>query len=95
MALAACQLPVARAYTPGMGFASIAPPAQPDSVEISAEARAAAARQENLELWGEIRYEYPHNDDPDLPWEIASQEWRDLMAKVFADRLPHSDDAAA
>lgn len=95
MALAAYQLPVARVYAPGMGFASIAPPAQPDSVEISAAARAAAAQQENIELWGEIRYEYPHTDDPDLPWEVASQKWQELMAKVFADRLPHVDEESA
>lgn len=83
MALAAYQLPVARDYAPGMGHARIAPTAQPDSVQISAEARAAAARHENIELWGEIRYDYPHTDDPDFPWEVAAKEWEDLMARVF------------
>jgi hypothetical protein len=92
MAIAAYQLPVARDYEPGMGDASIAPQAAPDSVQISAEAREAAASDlENLRLWGEVRYEYPHTDDPDLPWEVAAQQWEELMAKVFADRLPHMD----
>jgi len=87
MAIAAYQMPVARDFHPGMGGpATIAPPAPPDSVEISAEARrAAAADQENLRLWGEVRYEYPHTDDPDLPWEVQHQQWKDLMAKVFGD----------
>jgi hypothetical protein len=86
MALAAYQLPVAREYAPGLGFAAIAPMARPDSVEISAEARAAAAREENLQLWGEVRYDYPHTDDPDLPWEVAAQEWEELMARVFPEK---------
>jgi hypothetical protein len=84
MAIAAYQMPVARDFHPGLGTATIAPPATPDSVEISAEARrAAAADADNLRLWGEVRYEYPHTDDPDLPWEVQHQEWKDLMAKVF------------
>lgn len=82
MAIAAYQLPVARDYTPGMGTAHLAPPARPDTVEISAAARERAAREE-LSLWGEVRYEYPHNDDPDMPWEVRQKQWMDLMAKVF------------
>jgi hypothetical protein len=87
VALAAYQLPLARDYAPGMGPASITPPGRPDVVEISAEARAAAARDDNFQLWGEIRYDYPHTDDPDLPWEVAAKEWEELMAKVF----PHHE----
>lgn|GEM_PF-5040151 len=86
LALAAYQLPVARDYAPGMGSASITPPARPDTVEISAEARAAAARDQDLQLWGEIRYDYPHTDDPDFHWEVAAKEWEELMAKVFPSR---------
>ena len=91
LAIAAYQLPIARDYAPGMGTATIAPPAAPDSVEISAEGRrrAAAADAENLRLWGEVRYEYPHTDDPDLPWEVQHQQWKDLMAKVFGERLEY------
>ena len=87
MAIAAYQMPVARDYHPGLGTATIAPPAAPDSIEISAEARRRAeADAEHLALWGEVRYEYPHTDDPDLPWEVQHQEWKDLMAKVFRAR---------
>jgi hypothetical protein len=85
MAIAAYQLPTARDYHPGMGHAMVAPPAAPDTVEISAEARQRAAEEtEELRLWGEVRYDYPHTDDPDMPWEVQHQQWKDLMAKVFA-----------
>ena len=82
MAIDAYQLPVARDYAPGMGVAHLSPPAQPDTVEISAAARERAA-QETMTLWGEVRFDYPHHDDPDLPWEVRQQEWMNLMAKVF------------
>ena len=75
MAIAAYQLPVARDYSPGMGAAALAVSAgAKDRVEISAEARkrAAAESTENFQLWGEVRYEYPHTDDPDLPHEVAT-----------------------
>ena len=86
MAIAAYQLPVARDYRPGMGTADVAPPAAPDTVEISTEARRRAAENaENLQLWGEVRYEYPHTDDPDFPWEVQHQQWQDLMKKVFGE----------
>jgi len=67
-------------------------------VEISAEARQAAADRANEEirLWGEVRYDPPHTDDPDLPYEVAHREWLDLMEKVFG-KHPHepgSDEAA-
>ena len=77
MAVAAYQLPAARDYAPGMGVTHLAPPAQSDTVEISAEARS-RANSENIKLWGEVRYEYPHTDDPDLPWEVAHQQWNEL-----------------
>lgn len=85
MAIAAYQLPVARDYRPGMGLAALAASeGAQDRVEISAEARQrAAASTEDLRLWGEVRYEYPHTDDPDMPWEVQHQEWTDLMKKVF------------
>ena len=84
MAIAAYQMPVARDYHPGMGQAMVAPPAAPDTVEISYEARQMAAREgEDLQLWGEVRYDYPHTDDPDMPWEVQHQQWTELIAKVF------------
>ena len=94
MAIAAYQMPVARDFHPGMGGHSfISPPAAPDSVEISAEARKRASQDlENLRLWGEVRYDYPHNDDPDFPWEVQHQQWTDLIAKVF--RSPQSAEQA-
>ena len=83
MAIAAYQMPVARDYHPGLGTAMVAPPAAPDTVEISYEARKLARENEDLELWGEVRYDYPHTDDPDFPWEVQHQQWTDLIAKVF------------
>lgn len=82
MAIAAYQFPVARDYGPGMGLPHLVPPAQRDTVEISAAARERAA-QENMRLWGEVRFDYPHTDDPDMPWEVRQQQWMDLLAKVF------------
>lgn len=86
MAISAHQLPVARDYSPGMGRTALAVAAgAQDRVEISAEARRRAADEasEDVHLWGEVRYDYPHTDDPDLPHEVAHAEWVDLMAKVF------------
>lgn len=63
-----------------------APGAQ-DSIEISDEARRLARdAYSRSPLPGEVRYDAPHTDDPDFPWEVAHQEWVDLMAKVF-DRI--------
>jgi hypothetical protein len=87
LAIAAYQLPVARDYAPGLGTAvlGVQPPAR-DRVEISVEARKAAERANDaLHLWGEVRYDPPHIDDPDFPWEVAHQEWLDLMEKVFGE----------
>jgi len=72
------------------GSVSVTVPAGPaphDSVEISAEARRLARdAYSRSPLPGEVRYDAPHTDDPDFPWEVAHQEWVDLMAKVF-DRI--------
>lgn len=94
MAIAAYQLPVARNYVAGDGFAQLTPPARQDSVEISAEARRRAAQEaDQFHLWGEVRYDPPHTDDPDLPWEVQHQEWMDLISKVFGkgDEEPGAD----
>jgi hypothetical protein len=57
-------------------------------VEISEEARRRAeARVVEQHLWGEIRYDPPHTDDPDLPFEAEHHEWIELMKKVFGDSL--------
>ena len=77
----------ATAYLPhpqgGAAFAAVhaASPVAParDAVEISAEARRLARDAYS----GEVRFDAPHTDDPDFPWEIAHQEWVDLMARVF------------
>lgn len=101
LAIAAYQMPVARDYHPGMGPAMVAPSAAPDTLEISYEARQLAAREsEALKLWGEVRYDYPHTDDPDLPWETQHQQWTDLIAKVFgppkgADEHPPDEPASS
>lgn len=59
-------------------------PVPHDSVEISDEARRRARdAYTRSPLPGEVRYDAPHTDDPDFPWEVAHQEWVDLMAKVF------------
>lgn len=82
MAIASYQLPVARDSSPH-GDLPLPAPAPRDSVEISAEARRRAAEADNVRLWGEVRFDPPHYDDPDLPWEVAHQEWIDLMTRVF------------
>lgn len=84
MAIAAYQLPVARSYSQQEGVVYPAPLPREDSVQISAEARARAARDAvDLHLWGEVRYDPPHTDDPDLPWEVEHEQWTSLMEKVF------------
>ncbi len=84
LAIASYQLPVARDYSSPEGLPALALPEARDTVQISAEARKKAAEaSEDLHLWGEVRYDPPHNDDPDLPWEAAHQEWVDLMTRVF------------
>lgn len=81
LAIASYQLPVARDFAATTDLPGFAQPAARDTVQISAEARKKAA--EDIHLWGEVRFDPPHNDDPDLPWEAAHQEWVDLMTKVF------------
>ena len=84
MAIAAYQLPVARDYAPGMGMTYLAPPGRPDRVEISAEARR-LAKAENIKLWGEVRHDEPRAEAPDAEWEITTQQWSELMEKVFGE----------
>lgn len=92
MAIASYQLPVERYVAGHVDMRGYQPALPADSVEISTEARRLAAEAaENVHLWGEVRYDPPHTDDPDFPWEVAHQQWIDLMQKVF--KL--SDEAAA
>lgn len=85
LAIASYQLPVARDYAGGPALPQFSQPLPQDSVQISPEARKKAAEAAaNIHLWGEVRFDPPHNDDPDLPWEAAHQEWVDLMTRVFA-----------
>ena len=84
LAIASYQLPVARDDASGSGPAHFAQPFPQDSVQISPEARKKAAQATaDIHLWGEVRFDPPHNDDPDLPWEAEHQEWVDLMTRVF------------
>mgnify|MGYP001007966867 CR=1 FL=1 len=84
LAIASYQLPVARDFSASTDLPRFSPTYPEDSVQISPEARKRAAEAaDKLHLWGEVRYDPPHNDDPDLPWEAAHQEWMDLMTEVF------------
>jgi hypothetical protein len=90
------------AYLPSVRFDSPDSPAFPvpripgatDSVQISDEARRLARESlPELHLFGEVRYDPPHTDDPDFPWEVAHRQWVDLMKKVFGsgDGAPAGD----
>lgn len=89
---------VATAYqpaTPRDQDAELPPPPQPspaplaDTVIISEAARKLAEKSApDIVLWGEIRFDPPHHDDPDLPWEIQHQEWMELVEKVFGESAP-------
>lgn len=86
LAIASYQLPVAREYAMPGESVPYQPAVPQDTVQISAEARKKAAEAtEAIRLWGEVRYDPPHTDDPDLPWEAAHQEWIDLMTRVFGE----------
>lgn len=62
----------------------LALPGARDTVQISEEARRLAKEaMPDIRLFGEVRYDPPHTDDPDFPWEIAHRQWVDLMKKVF------------
>jgi hypothetical protein len=88
----AAYLPFARFDAPlPRGFP---PPLLPggDSVQISAEARRLAKDAlPDIHLFGEVRYDPPHTDDPDFPWEVAHRQWVDLMRKVFGQGEAASD----
>ncbi len=89
LAISSYQLPVARDYSAGFDAPSYSPGQQQDTVEISRAAREKAAQNADQKaLWGEVRYDAPHTDDPDMPWEAAHQEWVDLMQKVFPGERP-------
>lgn len=63
-----------------------------DSVHISDEARRLAKDAlPDIHLFGEVRYDPPHTDDPDFPWEVAHRQWVDLMKKVFGEVEDGSD----
>lgn len=85
----AAYLPAARS---GGGDAAVPPVALPgarDSVHISDEARRLAREaMPDIRLFGEVRYDPPHTDDPDFPWEVAHRQWVDLMEKVFGSGEP-------
>ncbi|HMO53263.1 MAG TPA: hypothetical protein PJ994_02045 [Tepidiformaceae bacterium] len=56
-----------------------------DTVVISEAARKLAEKaRPDVILWGEVRYDPPHHDDPDFPWEIQHKEWMEVVEKVFA-----------
>lgn len=66
-----------------------------DSVQISDEARRLARdAMPDIHLFGEVRYDPPHTDDPDFPWEVAHRQWVDLMKKVFGEGKDGSDAAS-
>lgn len=81
--------------------AYLPPPPQPagpmaDSVVISEAARKLAEQSRpDIVLWGEIRFDPPHHDDPDLPWEIQHQEWMEVVEKVLGPQMPVNEDGAA
>lgn len=89
---------VTTAYQPATvrdADAELPPPPQPaasplaDTVIISEAARKLAEKAEpDIVLWGEVRFDPPHHDDPDLPWEIQHQEWMKLVEKVFGESAP-------
>lgn len=84
MAIASYQVPVDRDFGGPVDLRGYQPALPTDSVEISSEARRLAAEAAmNVHLWGEVRFDPPHTDDPDFPWEVAHQQWIDLIQKVF------------
>ena len=96
LAIASYQLPVARDYAGANGPPPFPQAVPQDSVQISPEARKKAAEAApDIHLWGEVRFDPPHNDDPDLPWEAAHQEWVDLMTKVFGAESASDEKAAS
>ncbi len=85
-----------RPFHPGAGRPLMRhPPPVADVVEISPEARALADRYAQPfprdGYWDQVRYDPPHTDDPDFPWEIAHNEWLEMIARVFGPRDPAAD----
>ncbi|GIW16292.1 MAG: hypothetical protein KatS3mg063_2145 [Tepidiforma sp.] len=81
-----------RPFLPGNGSALVRYPppaaAEPvDVVELSPEARDLARQFAQPfprdAYWDQVRYDPPHTDDPDFPWEVAHQEWMQLVDRVF------------
>jgi hypothetical protein len=67
-----------------------------DSVVISEAARKLAEKAKpDIVLWGEIRFDPPHHDDPDLPWEIQHQEWMEVVEKIMGPRDGSDEDGVA
>ncbi len=83
----AAYLPVARLDGVDAPVLPVALPGARDSVHISEEARRLAKEaMPDIRLFGEVRYDPPHTDDPDFPWEVAHRQWVDLMKKVFGNQ---------
>ncbi len=77
-----------RPFLPGNGSPFLHhPPPVADTVQISPEARALADRFAQPfprdSYWDQIRFDPPHTDDPDFPWEVAHQKWMELVDRVF------------
>ncbi len=89
----AAYLPFARFDAPDAHALPVPLPAGArDSVQISDEARRLAQDAlPDIHLFGEVRYDPPHTDDPDFPWEVAHRQWVDLMKKVFGQLEGVSD----
>lgn len=85
-----------RPFLPGNGSPVVRHPPPvadvTDIVEISPEARH-LARLHAQEFprdgyWDQVRYDPPHTDDPDFPWEVTHQQWMDLIDRVFRRNHP-------
>lgn len=77
-----------RPFLPGNGSPVVRqPPPVADIVEISPEARELAERYAQPfprdSYWDQVRFDPPHTDDPDFPWEIAHQQWMEIVDRVF------------
>lgn len=88
-----------RTFLPGNASPLVRqPPPVADTVEISDEGRALAARYAGHfprdAYWEQVRYDPPHTDDPDFPWEVAHARWLQLIDSVFG-RVDHAARASA
>lgn len=80
-----------RPFLPGNGSPVVRHPPPTadaaDTVDISPEARELANRFARPfprdGYWDQVRYDPPHTDDPDFPWEVAHQQWMEIVDRVF------------